>query len=218
MAQIPSGYRLPGPEAAPGPHFALGRSSLAAHDRFTPQQLGVCILCTTNRTDRVPFRRYAPKIPAPGLGRLIWVPSGVVITMILGRYLLQRRYTTRQVVSTYSPQPLQTSDPLTRQLAVLLVCIGVSIASISASSSSNTSLNDVSATYYYGIVMLIVSLFATAFLGILQERTYKAYGSCWREGIFYTARQLIIHLLRSVADVDSSISSRCPFLYSSVTT
>ena len=137
--------------------------------------------------------------------------------MILGRYLLQRRYTTRQVVSTYSPQTLQTSDPLTHQLAVLLVCIGVSIASISASSSSSTSLNDVSATYFYGIAMLIVSLFATAFLGILQERTYKAYGSCWREGIFYTARQLIIHLFRSAADVDSSISSRCPFLYSFVT-
>lgn len=34
--------------------------------------------------------------------------------------------------------------------------------------------------------MLIASLFATAILGILQERTYSIYGPCWREGVFYT--------------------------------
>ena len=34
--------------------------------------------------------------------------------------------------------------------------------------------------------MLVVSLFLTGFLGVLQERTYKQYGPCWREGVFYT--------------------------------
>ncbi|KAF9653316.1 UAA transporter [Thelephora ganbajun] len=100
--------------------------------------------------------------------QIVFRSAGVVIAMILGRYLLQRSYTPRQV------------------LAVLLVSIGVSIASISASSSSSTSLDDISTTYLYGIVMLIASLFATAILGILQERTYRVYGPCWREGIFYT--------------------------------
>lgn len=34
--------------------------------------------------------------------------------------------------------------------------------------------------------MLVFSLFLTGLLGIVQERTYKAYGPCWKEGIFYT--------------------------------
>jgi len=100
--------------------------------------------------------------------QIVFRSAGVVIAMILGRYILRRRYTSRQV------------------LAVLLVSIGVSIASISTSSSTATSLHNFSTTYLYGIVMLIASLFATAILGILQERTYRAYGPCWREGIFYT--------------------------------
>lgn len=139
---------------------------------------------------------------------------GVVIAMILGRYLLQRKYTSRQVVGICTLQPLQTFNPFTRQLAVFLVSIGVSVASISPSSSTITSLDDVSTTYMYGIVMLIASLFATAILGILQERTYIAYGPCWREGIFYTVCRPDVHLSRSAADMESSISSHCPSSYS----
>ena len=119
--------------------------------------------------------------------------------MILGRYLLHRRYTSRQVVSVYSSQLQQVPDPSDKQLAVLLVSIGVSIASISTSSSSNPSIIDVSTTYLYGILMLIASLFATAILGILQERTYRAYGPCWREGVFYTVRQPKLDLFRFCA-------------------
>jgi len=100
--------------------------------------------------------------------QIVFRSAGVVIAMILGRYLLHRKYTSTQV------------------LAVLLVSVGVSIASISTSSSSNTSSLDFSTTYLYGILMLIASLFATAILGVLQERTYRAYGPCWREGVFYT--------------------------------
>ena len=144
---------------------------------------------------------------------------GVVIAMILGRYLLHRRYTSRQVVSVSSLQTLQkVPDPLTAQkLAVLLVSIGVSIASISASSSSNTSTVDLSTKYFYGILMLIASLFATAILGILQERTYKAYGPCWREGIFYTVRQLNLDLFRYAAHAGFSIFFPYPSLYSFLT-
>lgn len=138
--------------------------------------------------------------------------------MILGRYLLQRKYTSRQIVSICSSRPLQTSDPLTHQLAVLLVSIGVSVASISTSSSASTPMGDISTTYLYGILMLITSLFATAILGILQERTYRTYGPCWREGMFYTVRRPNAYLFRSVVDAGSSISSRYPSSYSSVTT
>jgi len=34
--------------------------------------------------------------------------------------------------------------------------------------------------------MLVISLLLTAALGLAQERTYKKYGPCWREGVFYT--------------------------------
>jgi len=190
MAQISWGCRLSGFKAASGPHFALGRSSLITHHRLAPQQLGVCIPRTANRTDRVPFRRYvAKKNFTPDFAELNRIHPGVVIAMILGRYLLQRRYTSRQVVSTHPLQPRQSPDPLIHQFAVLLVSIGVSTASISTSSSTSPSLDNVSTTYFYGIIMLIISLFATAILGILQERTYRTYGPCWREGIFYTVRQ-----------------------------
>ena len=40
--------------------------------------------------------------------------------------------------------------------------------------------------YVIGISMMIVSLFCTGLLGLLQERTYTKYGPCWREGLFYT--------------------------------
>ena len=138
--------------------------------------------------------------------------------MILGRYLLKRRYTSRQVVSTHILQPLQTSDTPIHQFSVFLVSVGVAIASISTSSSTITSLDDVSATYLYGILMLTTSLFATAILGILQERTYRAHGSCWREGVFYTVCQPSVRLSPPMADVESSISSPYPSSYSSATT
>ena len=99
MAQISWGYTLSDLEATSSPHFSLGRSSLPAHDWFAPQQLGICIPRAANRADRVSFRRYATKEISSILGRLTWILPGVVIAMILGRYLLQRRYTSRQVVS-----------------------------------------------------------------------------------------------------------------------
>jgi len=34
--------------------------------------------------------------------------------------------------------------------------------------------------------MLTISLFLTGILGVLQEKTYKKYGPCWKEGVFYT--------------------------------
>jgi UDP-xylose/UDP-N-acetylglucosamine transporter B4 len=40
--------------------------------------------------------------------------------------------------------------------------------------------------YIIGISMMVVSLFCTGILGLLQERTYRKYGPCWREGLFYT--------------------------------
>jgi len=100
--------------------------------------------------------------------QIIFRSAGVVVTMLLGRLFLHRKYTTRQLI------------------AVILVSVGVCVASISMTSSSASTLDGLSSTYIHGIIMLVASLFLTAILGILQERTYTIYGPCWREGVFYT--------------------------------
>ena len=53
--------------------------------------------------------------------------------------------------------------------------------------------------------MLVASLFATAMLGMLQEKTYAAYGPCWREAVFYTVRKpMYISSLLSLTRVTAS--------------
>ncbi len=70
--------------------------------------------------------------------------------------------------------------------------MGVIIATLSRPSASSGSRTRSSRTpeelrtYTIGIGMLVVSLFCTGLLGLLQEKTYRKYGPCWREGVFYT--------------------------------
>lgn len=73
------------------------------------------------------------------------------------------------------------------QASVMLVTVGVVIATLSKPSASKAKQSPEDATKYaIGILMLVVSSFFTGFLGLLQERTYKKYGPCWQEGVFYT--------------------------------
>jgi solute carrier family 35 (UDP-xylose/UDP-N-acetylglucosamine transporter), member B4 len=72
--------------------------------------------------------------------------------------------------------------------SVFLVSIGVILTTLSRpSGTSNKSPEDLG-RYIIGISMLTVSSLLTGVLGMLQERTYKKYGPCWREGVFYTVR------------------------------
>lgn len=70
-----------------------------------------------------------------------------------------------------------------------MVSFGVTIATFSrppsnAPSQSNSDVRK----YSIGIVMLVLSLLCTGFLGMLQEKTYQRYGPCWKEGVFYTVQ------------------------------
>lgn len=67
-----------------------------------------------------------------------------------------------------------------------MVSVGVILATLSRPSSSKTQSSHDIRQYTMGITMLFASLFLTGFLGLLQERTYKKYGPCWQEGVFYT--------------------------------
>lgn len=79
-----------------------------------------------------------------------------------------------------------TSQP--RKISVLIVSFGVLLATMSNTPSSampgKTAVE--SEKYLIGICMLTVSLLFTGVLGVLQEKTYKKYGPCWKEGVFYT--------------------------------
>jgi solute carrier family 35 (UDP-xylose/UDP-N-acetylglucosamine transporter), member B4 len=71
----------------------------------------------------------------------------------------------------------------------VIVTSGVVLATLSRTATVEVSklgtVEDVH-RYVIGISMMVVSLFCTGLLGLLQERTYGKYGPCWREGIFYT--------------------------------
>lgn len=72
------------------------------------------------------------------------------------------------------------------QAAVAVVSTGVILATLSRPSSpKSTDPVDVG-RYTMGVAMLTFSLFLTATLGVLQERTYTKYGPHWKEGVFYT--------------------------------
>lgn len=73
------------------------------------------------------------------------------------------------------------------KLSVGLVTIGAIIATLSRPSSASSSPeSDDGRKYMIGVSMLSMSLLLTGTLGLLQEVTYKKYGPCWREGVFYT--------------------------------
>jgi UDP-xylose/UDP-N-acetylglucosamine transporter B4 len=78
----------------------------------------------------------------------------------------------------------------------MIVSIGAILAALSRPPvPSRKIMGDVSQDsrkYTIGVMMLVASLLLTAALGLLQERTYKKYGPCWREGVFYTVCCIIL--------------------------
>ncbi|KAG6837613.1 hypothetical protein H0H93_006134 [Arthromyces matolae] len=76
-------------------------------------------------------------------------------------------------------------------MSVVAVSVGVILATLSkpkdATSTKSTfhSSEDLK-KYMIGVTMLITSLILTAFLGMLQEKTYKKYGPCWKEASIFS--------------------------------
>lgn len=121
--------------------------------------------------------------------QIIFRSGGLMISMVLGIIWMKKRYTNSQ------------------KFAVIIVTLGVIYATTSAKantqksspSSSSTRPNksqDVSTgDYAVGIVMLLSALVVSSVMGLVQESTYRKYGSEWREGLFY-----------SVSDARSQVS------------
>ncbi|KAI8347953.1 UAA transporter [Mortierella sp. GBAus27b] len=105
--------------------------------------------------------------------QIIFRSGGLMIGMVLGMVLMKKRYTHPQI------------------LAVIIVTIGVIYATTSAnannSSKKSNKPQDISTgDYAIGVIMLSVALIISSLMGLLQEATYKKYGSEWREGLFYS--------------------------------
>lgn len=115
-------------------------------------------------------------------------PIGLPVSMLFGFFFLKRRYSLVQVVG---PSCFSVFCYLSiyNKFSVIMVSFGVTIATFSrppsnAPSQSNSDVRK----YSIGIVMLVLSLLCTGFLGMLQEKTYQRYGPCWKEGVFYTVQ------------------------------
>ena len=85
---------------------------------------------------------------------------------------------------------LKRHDAHPSQLSIIIVTAGVTLVTLSGSSSSSGSSASMTpedlTKYTIGIGMMVVSLLCTGVLGMMQEKTYKTYGPCWKEGVFYT--------------------------------
>ena len=74
-------------------------------------------------------------------------------------------------------------------MSVLFVTGGVVMATLARPESKNHMPKAYDPDEYLrGVGMLTASLFLTGLLGYLQESTFKQYGPCWRESVFYTVR------------------------------
>lgn len=73
------------------------------------------------------------------------------------------------------------------QLSVLIITLGVLLATMSRPSPSHVSPEAVDITSYVkGVTYMTLSVLLSGVLGTLQETTYRKYGPVWKEGLFYT--------------------------------
>ncbi|KAF5361014.1 hypothetical protein D9756_004835 [Leucocoprinus leucothites] len=115
---------------------------------------------------------YAYKVPLTV--QIVFRSGSLAVSMLFGYLFLKKAYSHRQMLS------------------IVIVTAGVILATLSRPSGSKNAWTasprtpEELRTYAIGIAMLIVSLFCTGLLGLLQEKTYRKHGPCWREGVFYT--------------------------------
>lgn len=151
------------------PSFIIWKPSAGLLPRLKPRQvplsqwlLQVVVLATGSL-----FNNWVYAFHVPLTIQIVFRSAGLAVSMLFGRFFMHKRYSIQQVT------------------AVLLVSIGVVVATLSRPPSADQSTENLF-EYALGVTMLTVSLALTGTLGMLQERTYQKYGPCWKEGVFYT--------------------------------
>ncbi|KAJ3719650.1 UAA transporter [Lentinula guzmanii] len=121
---------------------------------------------------------------------IVFRSAGLAVSMVLGYFVLGRRYSAIQVTS------------------VLVVSSGAVLATLSKTSTASSTVELVDMQRYgLGIVMIVTSLLLTGILGLLQEQTYKEYGPFWKEGVFYTHLLSLPVFLFLARDVKQGLAS-----------
>ncbi|KAJ3967122.1 UAA transporter [Lentinula raphanica] len=121
---------------------------------------------------------------------IVFRSAGLAVSMVLGYFVLGRRYSAIQVIS------------------VLVVSSGAVLATLSKTTTAASTAEFIDMQRYaLGIVMIVTSLLLTGILGLLQEQTYKEYGPHWKEGVFYTHLLSLPVFLFLARDVKQGLAS-----------
>jgi len=121
-------------------------------------------------------KAFSYLIPMPV--HIIFRSGGLVVSMLMGRILMGRRYTTLQVVS------------------VIFVTLGVISTTLSGAKKPKPGFGTTSVPgvgdlhqYFTGIALLSAALVLSGLLGIVQDRTYSKFRGAddapWKESMFY---------------------------------
>lgn len=121
--------------------------------------------------------------------QIVFRSAGLAVSMFFGYFFLNKLYTRAQITS------------------VFLVSIGVVLTTLSRPSSPSKRSTEDLEQYIIGIFMLTISSLLTGVLGMLQELTYRKYGPCWREGVFYTHFLSLPIFLFLVPDIKQGLGS-----------
>ncbi|KAJ7695726.1 UAA transporter [Mycena rosella] len=121
---------------------------------------------------------------------------GLAVSMVFGFLFAGKRYTAMQVVSV-----------LVVSAGVILATLARPSAAAAAKQAAHPQTAEDLRKYTIGVSMLVTSLVLTGLFGLLQERTYKRYGPCWKEGVFYTHFLSLPVFLFLVRDVQQGLRS-----------
>ncbi|KAF9782356.1 UAA transporter [Thelephora terrestris] len=161
-------------------HFTITRWRGIPIPKLKPRQIPlsvyfvqVVLFCLLSILNNKAFSYFIPMTV-----HIIFRSGGLIISMLMGRTLLNKRYTTLQVVS------------------VVLVTLGVISTTLSGTKKSKAGIttNSVSAVmdihqYLTGIALLSIALVLSGLLGVVQDRAYAKFrgtgNTPWEESMFY---------------------------------
>jgi len=121
--------------------------------------------------------------------QIVFRSAGLAVSMLFGYFFLKKQYTSVQITS------------------VVLVSIGVILTTLSRPNGPSEGPSGDLEQYIIGISMLIISSLLTGILGMLQELTFRKYGPCWREGMFYTHLLSLPIFLFLIPDIKQGLES-----------
>ncbi|THH13038.1 hypothetical protein EW146_g7136 [Bondarzewia mesenterica] len=179
------------------PSFLTWKPSNSLLPRLKPRQvplsqwlLQVAVLATGSLLNNWVYAFHVPLTV-----QIVFRSAGLAVSMLFGRFLMNKRYSFRQVI------------------AVSLVSIGVVVATLSGPSASSSQSTDNLARYALGVTMLAVSLVLTGILGMLQERTYQSMVHAGGRACFTRYRAIVSSVLGIHADSSKHALSLPVFLF-----